>query len=189
MPVPMKITGRFSSMTNAFINAMIPVIRPTEEQVEQALRILGMDQDGFCCAYCGDVATEWDHLRPLVKNKKPTGFISEIHNLVPACGKCNQSKGNKNWRSWMLGPAKLSPATRGITDLDARVERIDAYAQWGAPVQMDFEQVAGEGLWAEHWHNWSKIQELMKQAQTVAGQIQDAAVQALAETTTVRKGT
>jgi len=36
------------------------------------------------CSYCGTPATEWDHLRPLVMNKKPTGYISEIHNLVPA---------------------------------------------------------------------------------------------------------
>ena len=42
-----------------------------------------------------------DHLRPLVKDKEPTGYISEIHNLVPSCGKCNQSKGNKEWKAWM----------------------------------------------------------------------------------------
>jgi hypothetical protein len=30
----------------------------------------------------------------LVEEKEPIGYISEIRNLVPVCGKCNQSKGN-----------------------------------------------------------------------------------------------
>ena len=92
MPTPMKITGRPSSITNAFINSIIPVISPTtDEEVKNALDILDMTPELFQCAYCGGTASEWDHLRPLVKDKKPTGFISEIHNLVPSCGKCNQS--------------------------------------------------------------------------------------------------
>jgi len=96
MPTPMKITGRSSSITNAFINSIIPVVLPSAEEVKQALEILGMTAETFQCAYCGSIASEWDHLRPLVKGKKPTGYISEIHNLVPSCGKCNQSKVIKN---------------------------------------------------------------------------------------------
>jgi 5-methylcytosine-specific restriction endonuclease McrA len=99
MPTPMKITGRSSSITNAFINSIIPVVQPSAEQVKEAMEILGMTPETYQCAYCGDKASEWDHLRPLVKDKKPTGYISEIHNLVPSCGKCNQSKGNKEWKS------------------------------------------------------------------------------------------
>ena len=101
MPKPMKITGRSSSIKNAFINSIIPSVNPTEEQVKEALSILGM-LDNYQCCYYDAAATEWDHLRPLVDKKKPTGYISEIHNLVPSCGKCNQSKGNKNWREWMV---------------------------------------------------------------------------------------
>lgn len=47
MPTPMKITGRSSSITNAFVNSIIPVIPPTEGQVKEALFILGMDADTF----------------------------------------------------------------------------------------------------------------------------------------------
>ncbi|WP_372491581.1 HNH endonuclease [Microbacterium galbinum] len=78
------------------------------------------------CAYCGDTSTEWDHLRPLVDKQRPTGYISEIRNLVPACGKCNQSKGNKAWRTWMFSDARLSPKRRGVADIDARAARIVA---------------------------------------------------------------
>ncbi|MDG1250094.1 MAG: HNH endonuclease [Gammaproteobacteria bacterium] len=73
-------------------------------------------------SFCGSTASEWDHLRPLVLDKKPTGYVSEIHNLVPACGKCNQSKGNKPWVSWIISTAKLSPRTRGVKDLEQRIK-------------------------------------------------------------------
>ncbi len=96
MPVPVKIMARTSSITNSFVNGIIPVIQPNDEEIVEALSILGMTPDTVCCAYCGDASTEWDHLRAIVKDRRPTGYISEIHNLVPACGKCNQSKGNKN---------------------------------------------------------------------------------------------
>ncbi len=64
---------------------------PTEEQVKEALSTLDMLYH-YQCSYCGAIATEWDHLRPLVLNKKPTDYISEIHNLVPACGKLQPIK-------------------------------------------------------------------------------------------------
>ncbi|QBQ56284.1 HNH endonuclease [Nitrosococcus wardiae] len=171
MPTPMKITGRSSSITNSFVNAIIPVVQPTAAEVKEALDVLGMAHDTYGCAFCGDTATEWDHLRPLVKGKKPTGYISEIHNLVPACGKCNQSKGNKEWESWMRSSARLSPKTRGVADLEERIEKLRAYELWGSPTQLDFVQIVGSDVWAEHWKNWQAIIELMKEAQVLAQKI------------------
>jgi len=168
MPKPVKITGRSSSITNSFINSIIPVIQPTEAQVKEALEILGMNHDSFRCAYCGDTASEWDHLRPLVMNKQPTGYISEIHNLVPACGKCNQSKGNKPWAAWMLSTAKLSPKTRGIPDIEQRMQRLQNYEQWEQPTMVDFEQIVGSELWQQHWANCEKVQAMMREAQATA---------------------
>ncbi len=168
----MEITGRSSSITNAFINSIIPVVTPTEEQVKEALSILDM-LDNHQCSYCGATATEWDHLRPLVLNKKPTGYISEIHNLVPACGKCNQSKGNKEWRQWMLSDAPLSPKTKAIPDIEARINRLEDYANWGTPTNMDFESIVGKEVWAQHWDNWEQVQDIMRKAQKIAEQIND----------------
>ena len=135
---PMKITGRSSSITNAFINSIIPLFLPSAEEVKQTLEILEMTPSTFQCAYCGSVASEWDHLRPLIKDKKPTGYIYEIQNLVPSCGKCNQSKGNKEWKPWMLSTAKLSPTTRGIKDIPERLVRLEVYENSKAPIKMDF---------------------------------------------------
>ena len=70
MPKPVRITGRTSSITNSFVNGIIPVIPPSEADIDEALGILGMT-DEVVCAYCGDDATEWDHLRPLVIGKQP----------------------------------------------------------------------------------------------------------------------
>jgi hypothetical protein len=178
MPRPVKITGRSSSITNSFINSIIPVVPPTDPEVEEALAVLGMDYESCCCSYCGDTASEWDHLRPLVKDKKPTGYISEIHNLVPACGKCNQSKGNKAWEAWMRSTAKLSPSTRGISDIEARIKGLRAYERWGRPTKLDFEQIVGSETWSKHWENWSIIQAHMKEAQVVAQQINRAVADA-----------
>lgn len=171
MPKPVKITGRSSSITNSFINSVIPVVHPTSDEVLEALTILGMTTENYQCAYCGSVATEWDHLRPLVKNKKPTGYISEIHNLVPSCGKCNQSKGNKPWREWMLSKAKLSPTARGISDIGKRIERLEAYEQWQEPTCLDFSQIAGDELWSKHWNNWERVQAIMRESQEIAKEI------------------
>lgn len=171
MPTPMKITGRSSSITNAFINSIIPVVLPTNEQVKEALDILGMDCDKFECSYCGSAASEWDHLRPLVLAKKPTGYISEIHNLVPACGKCNQSKGNKPWASWIVSDAKLSPRSRKITDLDQRIERLSVYEKWQEPTVIDFETIVGKDKWNQHWANWEAVQNTMRNAQILATDI------------------
>ena len=171
MPTPIKITGRASSITNAFINAIIPVLPPTVDEIAEALRILGMTEQTFQCVYCGDAVTEWDHLRPLVKNKRPTGYISEIRNLVPCCGKCNQSKGNKAWETWIHSTAARSPAQRRIPDLEKRIERLKAYEAWGKPTCLDFAEIIGQELWNQHQSNLQEIQAALRDAQRLADQI------------------
>lgn len=172
MPKAVAITGRTSSITNSFINAIIPVVPPTPDEVVTALEILGMS-DRVRCAYCGDPHTEWDHLRPLVVGKQPTGYISEIHNLVPACGKCNQSKGNKSWEAWMFGPAALSPKTRGVPNLSTMAERLAEYELWAEPTRLDFAALAGPDLWGQHWVHHARIVDLMKEAQALAVEIRE----------------
>ena len=82
MPKAVSVMGRSSSITNSFVNGIVPARYPSE----------------------------------------------------PACGKCNQSKGNTDWRSWMLGEAKLSPKSRGIADLNERFTevRTKLHAQMGS---------------------------------------------------------
>lgn len=152
----------------------MPCVPPTEQDIRDALGVLGLDYRDLQCAYCGDPYTEWDHLRPLIAGKRPTGYITEIANLVPACSKCNQSKSGSAWRKWMLGPAKRSPATRGIPDLDNRVARLEAFEAWREPRVFDFEAGAGVELWARHWENWSQLIALMHECERTAAEIRVA---------------
>lgn len=171
MPTPVKITGRTSSITNAFVNGIIPCIMPSESEIRKVLEVLDMNEHTISCAYCGDKYTEWDHFRPLIRNKRQTGYISEIHNLVPACGKCNQSKGNNNWKEWILSFAKLSPKTRNTENLDLKIARLEKYEAWSKPTKVDFEALVGKDIWAQHWANCEKLHEMMKESQKLSDNI------------------
>lgn len=179
MPKPVKITGRSSSITNSFVNGIIPIIEPSESEIQEALSILEMDENNICCAYCGDPYTEWDHLRPLVIDKTATGYISEIHNLVPSCGKCNQSKGNQNWKDWMFSNATLSPKTKNVSDINIRGERLSKYENWGSPIRVDFEVLIGKYKWQQHWKNCEEIHNLMRQSQILSDEIKTTILNAL----------
>ncbi len=134
--------------------------------------------DRVSCAYCGDPSTEWDHLLPLVVGQRPTGYISDIHNLVPACGKCNQSKGNKHWREWMLGSARLSPTSRQTPDIVERMQRLEEFERWAQPTIFDFAAVVDPTLWEQHWVNHGVVIETMKHAEITAAAIRAQIAQA-----------
>ena len=171
MPNPVTIMGRSSSITNSFVNGIIPVIEPTEDEIHDALTILEQNEDDVRCVYCGDKKTEWDHLYPLIVNKKHTGYITEIANLVPACGKCNQSKGNSNWKEWMLSNAEKSPKTRGIKDLDRRIEIIENYDKYFQKRIINLEELAGKELWEKYQRAYDSIIFNMESAQKIMDEI------------------
>ncbi len=178
MPSPGNIAGRSSSITNAFFNAVIPIDDPSEAEELEALQILGMDPADIRCSYCGDKSTEWDHLRPIIKDQRPTGYITEIANLVPACGKCNQSKGNKAWRAWIVSSAKLSPKTRGKTDIEDRMARLTNYEHWRKPKNIPIASIVDEELWKHHETNWRTVLDLLRESQKLATEIREAIKQA-----------
>ena len=174
---PLKITSRTSSITNSFIQAIVPHIPPKPGEIEEALRILGMTLANRVCVYCGIPATDWDHLRPMVRGRRPTGYIDEIRNLVPSCGPCNQSKGASDWRKWMEGSARGCPKTRGIPDLQERVEKLERFEQWGNVRPLPLRDLAGAKQWDEHWANLAVIEQHMKDAQVHASALR-ASIQA-----------
>ena len=173
MPKKVKITGRTSSVTNSFVNGIIPCIKPMPEEIDECLSILGLDPDNLTCIYCGDKSSEWDHFRPIVKEKRPTGYISEIANLVPSCGKCNQSKSGSDWKMWMLSEASESPKSRSIHDIEKRIKRLEDFEQWKQVLQINFEDTIGQKLWHEYWTVHDKIHALMREAQLVQNKISE----------------
>ena len=179
LPSPGRIDGRSSSITAAFFTAITPVIEPADAEVDQALAILGMAPRQCVCAYCGGAKTEWDHFLPIVKKQRPTGYITELVNLVPSCGKCNQSKGNTYWHEWILGPAKASPKTRNIPNLNERVEQLEAYERWRVPVRLDYALIFGKNDWDIHISNWKVVLSEMAKAQAHANKLRVMAIEYL----------
>ena len=96
-----KIVGRSSTISNAFAQALAPSDEFSDEKLIAAFTSIGLlGDDGLECAYCGNSAAQVDHLNPLVKDSKFTGWGHVLGNLVPACNSCNQSKGGKPWREF-----------------------------------------------------------------------------------------
>lgn len=154
---PLKITQRTTSITNSFVQAVIPWVQPSAEERREALSALGMSDDDLRCAYCSGSPSDWDHLRPLVRDKRPTGYISDYRNLVPSCGRCNQSKGASEWRSWLHGNAPGSPRRRGIIDVSREAEALERFEVWGSVVPLDIEALVPASLWNEHWVNHETV--------------------------------
>ena len=165
MPQPVSIAGRSSSISNSFANGIIPCIEPSKEEIHNALSVLGMKEDDVRCAYCGEPFSEWDHLNPLIINKEPTGYISEINNLVPACGKCNQSKGNKKWEEWFIGDSPRAQEIRQNNDYNDRKAKLKKYEKEFKPRRINFEELIGKKEWDEYKSARDKILDAMKNCQ------------------------
>jgi hypothetical protein len=176
---PLTITSRTSSITDSFVQAIVPSIEPSAEEREEALRVLGMSLENISCVYCGTKATDWDHLRPLVGSKRPTGYINEIRNLVPSCGPCNQSKSGADWRAWMQSNARGAPNTKGVQDLDARKERLERFEKWGHVEPLPLRELAGEESWVAYWAALDAIVEKMTEAQVHAVRLREVIRSAL----------
>lgn len=78
MPTKSDLKGRSSTISNAFAISVTPFIRPTEEELATYYSLLGIKEGQ--CAYCLGDGNGRDHLKPLVNNGMPTGYITDIHN-------------------------------------------------------------------------------------------------------------
>jgi hypothetical protein len=165
---PLKITSRTSSITNVFVQAIIPSKEPSLKEEAEALLILGMTPETKRCVYCGDPATDWDHLRSYVRKKEPSGYVNDIRNIVPSCGPCNQSKSGSEWKIWIQGLAPGSPKTRGISDLDDRIRLIEKFEAWGNVEPLPLRECIGEEEWKRDWTRCDAIIAQLKEAQAHA---------------------
>ena len=52
-----------------------------------------------------------------------------LGNMVPACARCDDSKGASPYREWALGDAKYSPKKWDVSDIEERLHRIDSYVK------------------------------------------------------------
>jgi len=111
MKIPGKatISNRSSTMASQFARARAPYCKPGPAELAARYRKFGLDPARPSCAYCGAPQTEWDHLFPMVEQSGWTGYFTEVDNLIPACGKCNQSRGSRPFGAWMGSRAPMAP--------------------------------------------------------------------------------
>lgn len=170
VPTNDTIKSRTSTVAKSLATSIIPRINPTEEELEQVKKFFSNRDGTLQCAYCSGIATEWDHFHPLVRDSKPTGYITDIYNLVPCCSKCNGSKGNKDWRDWLeKDSTNRSPKGRGISPatIDQNMKRLNDYEVWGNDriTIINFDDIPG---FKEYWKNYEKICKLLEEAQNQA---------------------
>lgn len=120
-PSHATLNARSSTISNAFIQTLTPWITELEKEGTQVYKQY-CDEDNGCkfnmskCFYCGADATSSDHIIPLVSDKKSTGAITEIYNLIPCCSTCNSSKGNKTFEEWYTGDEIINAIKNNMTD-------------------------------------------------------------------------
>lgn len=119
----------------------------TEDDRDAALEFFGG------CAFCGGIeAPRNDHIVPVIARGD---FVRQ--NVVPACAKCDDSKGQKDFRSWMRETtSKCSLRQRGFTDaqMEERIQRIE---QW----QAGYEPKTDEQLFGKNLSRYRLILEKM----------------------------
>ena len=120
--VPQRTTPSFAfSMVERALQEGLGLCKFRPVEVERVLAFFGNDPPE--CVYCGSREVErWDHLVPIRE-----GGETVIGNMVPACARCDDSKRNAVFEEWMVSDCKHSPKSRGVEDIEYRVERIKEY--------------------------------------------------------------
>ena len=98
---PHRIHGRKSTLTTAFASAIAPRDDYEPDRVNRVIRDLRQNPSNLKRVFCGKPATSWDHLVPLIKDKKFSGYGHWLGNLVPCCTDCNALKRGVDWRDFL----------------------------------------------------------------------------------------
>jgi hypothetical protein len=113
------------------------------------------------CVYCGSPNVQrWDHLVPITK-----GGDTVLGNMVLACASCDDSKRDLSFDEWILCESKLSPKSRGVVNLDQRIEQIRAYVQHFGYVPMRLEDKLDQ-------NELNKLNSLRAEIQVVRGKFE-----------------
>lgn len=179
MPTKSDLKGRSSTISNAFAISVTPFIRPSNEELEEYYRLLDIEEGQ--CAYCLGFGNGKDHLKPLVSNGMPTGYITDIHNLVPCCQRCNSSKGSKQFQNWYKSQENLA-RLRGLGLSDEIIERrytiISEYEK-KVPAPIDYEAIVGHELWEEYKKRRIKLLQELNENQRFCDQLSEMVAKAI----------
>lgn len=77
------LANRNTTVTGAFVAALLPHDEYHKEIVKQAMLDLDQKGDVLTCVYCEGIPTTWDHLTNSVQSHKANGPGHRVYNLVP----------------------------------------------------------------------------------------------------------
>lgn len=107
-----------------------------QEDKEATVKFFERWEPQPACVFCGSrKVTRWDHLIAVSKFG-----LTALGNLVPACGTCDDSKGNRPFAEWMRGSAAKSPMSLGVPNVDQRVEHIESFIAHYETRPLPFEE-------------------------------------------------
>jgi hypothetical protein len=147
-PAPQRTTPGFSfSIVQRCLRDCIAERQFGRAEMEEVVAFFGAAE----CVYCGATPIQrWDHLVAVSK-----GGDTVLGNVVPACARCDDSKRDRPFEKWALSAAPRSPHSRGVPDVEQRLERITDYAA-------HYEYLPAlptERLTEEELQQWERIQE------------------------------
>lgn len=139
-PAADKISSRSSTICRSMACTLMPRYPCTNED-ENKWKKFFSDKE---CAYCGKKATHLDHLFPLIDKRKPTGYMTEVSNLVPCCSLCNQRKGNINFVEYMRSDKCQYIGDKN--DQDKRINKINEFQN-----QMPAKRICIDSVILSEW--------------------------------------
>jgi hypothetical protein len=162
LPNAPNLNSRKSTIAKALSDGISPRLRPTESQFEEYSKFFPKKEGGYDCAYCGNSFHYMEHFRPLVIELFPTGYGSDIYNLVPSCKNCNEKKKNDPWIKWMND--KDNP---GIVDIEAHSRRfaiLEQFQDWGESrvIHIPYKDLIGEEKWNEYIKQYRQVLDFLK---------------------------
>ena len=168
MPSKATLSSRKSTINNAFAHSIVPYIRPNDDEYEKYAF-----KDEFekkQCVYCGAPAQSMDHFQSIIKEKDPSGYITDIRNLVPCCAKCNSSKGSKEFSEWYGLPEtrdyiKAQNHFTTETMIEQNHDRIASHFKKNPPIQYDFKSIVGQEEWEEFLNMKKELLEQIEKCQ------------------------
>ena len=171
IPTKSNLKSRSSTIDNAFVISITPWKKPTDAEFQEMLSKLELDEQQ--CGYCLSGSSSADHFFPLVANKNPTGYITEISNLVPCCGSCNSSKGGKHWKSWYLSIETHDRLINsGVTEekYKQRLKILESYEKIER-TKLNYEKIVGKEKWQEYLNRKQKMNDLLKEDQSFCDEL------------------
>jgi endonuclease I len=158
--------SRAKSMVNAvFAKAIIPSVAPLKSELDALYSAFELDPNHLTCVYCGKDASEWDHLNAVIVEKELSGYFTEINNLVPSCGHCNQSKGNKSWETW------FDKKFENIDGSDTRKSKLIQFTKTNPAKKVNVTRIKEDTAYQEYEAVKVKINELLDHAATLLTKI------------------